>query len=788
MQKISKKHKLALMLLFGLLTLAAKSNTMYFQTIRGTIVDQDSKTPIVGANIIIMASDPIMGTSSDAEGNFRIEKVPVGRVNLQVSCLGFENKYIPNLVVGSGKEVIIQVEMTELVVKLGDINVVATKNKEESLNEMATVSAKVFTVEETKRYAGTFNDPARMVSSFAGVTNNAEGNNDIVVRGNSPKGILWRLEGIEIPNPNHFAGEGSSGGPINALNSAMLSNSDFFSGAFAPEYGNAYSGVFDMQLRTGNNEKREYTFSAGALGIDFTLEGPFKRGKTGSYLINYRYSSLGILDDLGLVDFYGVPKYQDVSFHVVLPTRNLGSFSVFGLGGKSGILQKDYSDDSESYVTRQGDFQTGLGVVGVNHTYLLTDHAFIKNTLAIAGTQSKGIYQMRDSLGNFFDANIDDFVNTSVKIAVTYSNKINAQHRIKAGLIYTDLGYDIFSKYDVIGNGNYTQSQDSRGRAGLVQGFVNWKYRLYQDLTFVSGIHYLNFLKNQSQSVEPRLGIDYQLGAGKVLSMGIGVHSKVEGISTYDAKVKHDDGTYSSPNKDLGLAKASHFVIGYKHQITEQMYLKAEAYYQYLYNVAVENSPASPYVLNNEQQGWSDRELINKGKGRNYGLELTVERFYYNNFYFLVTGSLFDSRFTAFDGVERNSAFNGKFASNFLIGKEFRIGDKSKNRTLGVNAKITYFGGNPYTPLDLQASLDENNGVYDMAQYLELQGDNVFKTDFSISYRRDREKSTHELKLDVQNVTNHQSKVYEYYDQGSHSIESGYQWSIFPNVIYTIQF
>ncbi|HBO75592.1 MAG TPA: hypothetical protein DD653_13055 [Marinilabiliales bacterium] len=193
-------------------------------------------------------------------------------------------------------------------------------------------------------------------------------------------------------------------------------------------------------------------------------------------------------------------------------------------------------------------------------------------------------------------------------------------------------------------------------------------------------------------------------------------------------------------------------------------------------------------MLNNEQQGWSDRELINKGKGRNYGLELTVERFYYNNFYFLVTGSLFDSRFTAFDGVERNSAFNGKFASNFLIGKEFRIGDKSKNRTLGVNAKITYFGGNPYTPLDLQASLDENNGVYDMAQYLELQGDNVFKTDFSISYRRDREKSTHELKLDVQNVTNHQSKVYEYYDQGSHSIESGYQWSIFPNVIYTIQF
>jgi len=788
MKSIFKLSISAFLLFFYFTVSSVNASSSYFQTVRGTIVDQDSKTPIIGANVVLVGSDPILGASTDYDGTFRLDKVPVGRVTLQVSYLGYEKKTIPNVVVGSGKEVVLTVELTELVVKLDDITITAQKRKGESLNEMATVSAKVFTVEETKRYAGTFNDPARMVASFAGVTGDAQGNNDIIVRGNSPKGILWRLEGVEIPNPNHFANEGSSGGPINALNSAMLSNSDFFSGAFAPEYGNAYSGVFDMKLRTGNNEKREYTFSAGALGIDFTLEGPFKKGYGGSYLVNYRYSSLGILDDLGLVNFYGVPKYQDISFHVVLPTDKIGSFSVFGLGGKSSIAQKAYSDDSETYLTRKSDWNASLGVVGINHTYSLNENTYLKTTIALSGTQNYGTYQIRDSLAQFYNADNEDFTNTSVKIATTYNQKINAQHRIKAGIIYSDLGYNFYSDYDLIGDGNYTINQDSRGRAGLLQAFFNWKYRMYDDLTLVSGVHYMQFLKNNSTSVEPRLGLEYQVAPGRALSLGFGIHSKVESISTYFAKVSNDNGGYTSPNTNLGLAKAMHFVLGYKHQLSQFMYLKSEAYYQKLFDVAVENDPTSPFVLNNLQSGWCNYALVNKGKGHNVGLEMTLERFYHNRFYFLLTGSLYDSKFTALDGIERNSAFNGKFASNFLVGKEFQIGDKSKNRTLGLNAKITWFGGNPYTPLDLQASIKDGNDVYDMTQYLKKKGDAVFKADVSLSYRRDRKKTTHEFKIDVQNVTNNQAKVNEYYNPDKKAIESSYQWTIFPNVIYTIQF
>ena len=271
--------------------------------------------------------------------------------------------------------------------ELDDVIVVAKQNKQDVLNDMALISARSFSVEETKRYAGAIDDPARMVSSFAGVNISAEGNNDIVVRGNSPKGVLWRLDGIGIPNPNHFANEGSTGGPINALNSAMLGNSDFFTGAFSPEYGNAMSGVFDMKLRNGNNEKREYSIMASVLGLDATIEGPFKKGYAGSYLANYRYSTLSLLDQAGIVDFGGVPKYQDASFKIVLPAGKKHIFSLFGLGGLSSISQEELDEENEERVLWKAEGKSNLGFVGLNHTYLINDKTYLKSFTSASMTK-----------------------------------------------------------------------------------------------------------------------------------------------------------------------------------------------------------------------------------------------------------------------------------------------------------------------------------------------------------------------------------------------------------------
>lgn len=788
---ISRKRTIAALLLMVVISISgfATDAIMQMQTIRGKVIDQDSKSPLIGANIIILNSDPVKGTSSNVDGYFRIDNVHVGRIDLKVTCMGYEDKVIPNILVGSGKEIVLEIELAESLIQLEDVVITANGHKSEPLNEMAMVSAKAFSVEETKRYAGSFNDPARMVSGYAGVTGDAMGNNDIVVRGNSPKGILWKLDGMDIPNPNHFSTEGTTGGPINALNSAMLNNSDFFSGAFAPEYGNAYSGVFDMKLRNGNNEQREYSASIGVIGIEATLEGPFSKNYKGSYLINYRYSSLDLLDQAGIVDYYGVPKYQDIAFKFHLPTEKAGTFQILGFGGLSSIFQEDFAEENEDSLTRKSDFDADVGFGAIKHIFPISVNTFITSYVSASGTSNANDYHKRLDNGNWYLAYNDKFVNTALRVSTNINTKINAQHRIKAGVTYSGLGYNMFADKDPHGSGTFITELNTNGRAGLLQAYANWKYRVTEDLTVVSGLHYMQFLLNNSNSIEPRLGLDWQFAPKQSFSFGFGLHSKVEGISTYFARVPDETtGEITTPNKDLGLSKSMHFVLGYNNRISKNVNLKTEIYYQHLYNLAVANEPDSKFALNNIYGGYVNRDLVNEGVGYNYGLELTLERFFADNYYFLITGSLYESKIKAMDGVYHNSKFNGNYATNILLGKEWKVGDISKNKTIGVNTMISYIGGHRYNPVDLEASIADGYTVYDETNYYENQADDIFMLNFSLTYRRNREKTTHELKLDFRNATNNQAFVMEYYDDFTREVERGYQLPIFPTVIYTIQF
>jgi len=703
--------------------------------------------------------------------------------------MGYEERFVPNLLVGSGKEIVLEIELKESLIKLEEAVITANAHKSEPLNEMAMVSAKAFSVEETKRYAGSFNDPARMVSGYAGVTGDAMGNNDIVVRGNSSKGILWKLDGMDIPNPNHFSNEGSTGGPINALNSAMLNNSDFFSGAFAPEYGNAYSGVFDMKLRNGNNEKREYSASLGFIGMEATIEGPFSKNYKGSYLINYRYSSLDLLDRAGIVDYYGVPKYQDLSFKFHLPTKKAGTFQILGFGGLSSIFQEDFAEENEDSLTRTSDFGADLGFAAVKHIYPINDNTFVTSFISASGTRNDNDYNKVDNTGDWYLAYYDEFLNTTLRASTNINSKINAHHRIKAGITYSDLGYNMFAKGDALNTGIITTDLDANGRAGLIQAYANWKYRITEELTLVSGLHYMHFLLNNSNSVEPRLGLDWNFTPKQSLSLGFGIHSKVESISTYFATVEDTTtGLFSTPNENLGLSKSMHYVLAYSNRISKNVNLKVELYYQHLYNLAVENDPNSMFALNNEVGGFINKDLVNEGTGYNYGLELTLERFFANNYYFLLTVSVYDSKIKTLDGELRNSRFNGNYAGNFLFGKEWKVGKESKNKTIGFNTKVSYIGGHRYSPIDLQASIDAGYGKVQDGEYFTKKADDIFILNLALTYRRNREKTTHELKLDFQNATNNQAFVMEYYDDMTQEIEYGYQLPIFPTIIYTIQF
>ena len=530
------------------------------QTLRGKLLDQDSQAPLIGATVRIIGSDPVKGSVSDLEGNFRIDAVPVGRVSLAITYVGYEEKVIPNLLVTAAKELVLDIPMRESLENLEAVVVTAQKDKSEVLNEMAIVSARSFSVEETQRYAGSFNDPARMVSSFAGVTGNAEGNNDIVVRGNSPKGILWRLEGIEIPNPNHFATDGATGGPINALNGSMLANSDFMSGAFAPEYGNALSGVFDMKYKKGNNEQREYSASASTLGIDFAAEGPFSKDYQGSYLVNYRYSSLQLLSDAGIIDFGGVPKYQDLAYNITVPLGKKHHLSMFGLGGLSSINIEETNDEEELRLT--GSSGARMGVTGLIHNYLITNNTFLKSSVSAAGREIYYKERQRDINNAFFDTWDHRVGEGTYRIATTLNHKINSQHKVEAGVIYSILSYNTYTK-----TWNHERSLeetplDEIGSTSTLQAFTTWKYRISDDITMTSGFHYLQFALNSSQSFEPRLGFRWELSDHNAFTLGAGIHSRLETVSTYLSRQQTDDGASISLNHNLTPTKSSSPGVG----------------------------------------------------------------------------------------------------------------------------------------------------------------------------------------------------------------------------------
>lgn len=805
---VSRKRKLTLMFNINITTTNSRRQVIIFlfvslltglfatqvraqektQTIRGTVIDKDGKYTLPGATVVVLNTDPLLGTTTDASGSFRLEKVPIGRRSIAVNFIGYEQAVVSNVLVSIGKELVLRIELQESITQLQQAEIVADPDKGESLNEMSLMSSRKFSVEETKRYAGSFDDPARMVSSFAGVNSDAQGDNDIVVRGNSPKGILWRLEGMEIPNPNHFAFEGGTGGPINALNSAMLANSDFMTGAFSAEYGNVLSGCFDMRLRAGNNEQQEYTATLSVLGTDLTAEGPIREGYAGSYLVNYRYSTLSILDELGVVDFGGVPTYQDASFKVVLPAGEKHVFSLFGLGGISGIDQEETSLDNEELILWKGTSGSDLGVVGLNHTYQISERLYMQNGLSISGTNQYDQYYSTDSTDVLFEEFNASFKKGQMQFKSTLNFKQDARNKFKAGIILSHQNFNMYSQQRDFSDEPLMPTLNQVGNTQLVQGFVNWKHRLSEDLTMVSGLHTMHFVLTGQTVVEPRWAMEWQQNEAQAWNLGFGLHSKTESISNYLAQSTDDNGVVSRPNKELGLSRALHSVAGFNRFITPNMVMKAEAYYQYLFDVPVHRDESSSYSLLNSTGWYTTQALENSGTGQNYGVELTLERFFSDGFYGMSTLSLYKSTYTGSDGIEHNSKFDGNYVFNVLGGKEMSVGSPEKNKTLFINTKLALIGGNRFTPLLLDESAEVGYSVRDSSRPFTEKGDDIFKLDFAIGMRWEKKRTSSELKLDVQNLTNNQAVVYEYYDGDTEQVEAAYQLGLIPVLSYRVHF
>ena len=764
------------------------------QTIKGTVVDNESKMPLFGANIILLGTDPVKGTISDATGMFRFQDVPVGRYDVRFSYVGYEDQILPNILVSSGKEVYLEVQLTGMVSDLKEVVFSGSRKKDKPLNTMALVSSRAFNVEETQRYAASFFDPARMAQSFAGVATADDENNEIVIRGNSALGLLWRLEGIEIPNPNHFSnGEGGSGGGICMISNAVLSNSDFLTGAFPAEYGNATSGVFDLKFRNGNYDKPEFSFQAGILGLQASAEGPLGKNNRASYLVNYRYSSLTILDKAG-IKFGGenalAPDFQDINFKINIPTSKYGTFSLFGIGGISKTGDNAIRDTSQwvywsDRLQERENHQTG--VAGLSHFLILHDaNTWIRNTLAVT-TEENGMNQdTLDFSVNFHDVNNETFINRALRYSGLVNHKFNNRNVLRGGVIFSRLYFD-FYKYGYIWDlGNFERSIDQSGSASVFQSYLQWQNKLTDKLTINAGLHFIDEFLNHSLSVEPRVSLGYRFNNRQSFSYGFGVHSKTLPPSINLAQRPLSSGGFEQPNRDLGPVKAIHNVLGYDRSLSDNLRLKAEAYYQYLYDVPV--AADSSYVSAiNENSGFTNEKFVNKGKGRNYGVELTLERFFDKNVYFLITSSLFHSEYLALDHIWRNTRFDGNYIFNVLGGKEFKTG-KNKDNIWSLNTRIIWRGGYRTIPIDLESSNQRGETVLITQEAFTNRAPDYFRIDLGTGFRKNKPKYSWSLNLDLQNLTNRLNLYQEYYNVADQRIERYTYSGLIPNLNYKVDF
>ena len=754
------------------------------QTFRGIVVDKQTQSPLPGA--VVVMTERGQETSADAEGKFQFIGLPIGRLRVKVLFTGYNEKSF-NIDLTSGKQLVLVVELEEVISEMNEVTVIAESDKTKTNNKTTTVSARQFSIEDAQRYAGSRNDPARMAANFAGVSGANDSRNDIIVRGNSPLGILWRLNGVDIPNPSHFGSLGSTGGPISILNSNTLDNSDFLSGAFPAEYGNATAGVFDLRMRPGNNEKYEFLGQVGFNGFEFGAEGPFSsKNKNASFLLNYRYSTLQVFRFLGINFGTGsaVPQYQDLTFHAVIPTKRFGKFQFFGIGGLSyvSLLQKDI-DKGENLYGYSGEdrwFTSDMGAVGMTHTYLINNSSYTK--LNVVTTYQSNEIRV-DKVDTFFNPDkVTPFYrnlssNRKIGMNLSYHKKFSAKNNINTGIFidsYNTLMNDSIDK----GAGFYTL-RDFKGSTQLFQYYFNWQHHFTNQLVLNSGLHAQFLLLNSSWTAEPRLGIRWNFRKNQSLSGGFGLHSQMQPLYLYFSTVRFQDGTLEKTNTKLDLTRSLQAVVSYDFNYAQNARVKVELYHQYIFNVPVKSNPGYFSALNLGADFNSPNvdSLVNDGLGKNYGLEFTLEKFFSKGYYYLFTASLFESKYFASDNKWRNTAFNGNYVVNALGGKEFRF--KGGKHVFAVDFKITTAGGKRYVPIDLQASVASGEEQYLAVKAFEPRFAPYFRVDLKPSYRWNLKKTTLEWNIDFQNITDHKNIFQQTFDINTSQIKTDYQLGLF---------
>ena len=754
------------------------------QTVRGQVCDVASGEPMIGVTITV-ENGTTMATVSDSDGNFEIKNVPVGRHSVRASYIGYEPVLLKEQLISAGKELVLNLRMRESISELGEVVIKPRVNKQQPLNEMAQVGARMFSVEEATRYAGGMADPARTASMFAGVATGGA-TNGISIHGNSPQMLQWRVEGVEVPNPNHFAEITEAGGGVfTSLNGTVLANSDFLTGAMPAEFGNALSGAFDMKMRVGNNTKFEHAVQVGTLGVDFASEGPLGKGSKASYLVNYRYSFLEIAKKLHAINMENETlDYQDLSFKINMPTTKAGTFALWFTGLIDNYENKvpDVSDwetlwDSNDSWSRQRNCATGL-----THTYRFKNGGSLHSSVAFTGAYRKLGINNYDELMNQTPGMDGRNSQWNVIISTQHQHKFSSRYTMQNGFEHQHLDFNTWLDWIHETGGPLYRVYESEGNTGLTRLYTNHKVALSSRLSAVAGVNVMWFNLNNQWLVEPRVSVQYKTSPSSTLSLAYAQNSRKESTDTYFVTMAN-----KNPNEDLGLTRSHHISASFAQRLGENAMLKIEPYWQWLFDVPVEKG--TTYSILNHRNFFQDRALTNEGVGRNYGIDLTLERYLKDGLYGMLTATLFKSEYRDAQGEWHHSRHDRGYITNILGGKEWMVG-KSRKNVFGLNGRLTLMGGDRYTPEgvtfeDIAMRADKSIPEVDgLDPYSEQKGMNIGYA-FSVKYTINKKHTSHHFILEYLQMKTFQGQTF---DLRTHENVDKFTSLTFPNIAYRVEF
>lgn len=846
--------------LLTLLLLAVCSGTLA-QTLRGRITDAATGEELIGATVRIVENK--VGTTTDMDGCYAFEHLATGRYTVEVSYVGYQPAVKKEVLVSGKKEVIVDMGMEAQASSLSEFVVSPRISKEATINTQAVVGGHMLSVEEASRYAGAFEDPARLVTAFSGVASSVT-DNGISIHGSAPNAMTWHLEGIEIQSPNHFADAYGSGVSIvSALNSKVLSNSDFFVGGLTSEYTNSLGGVMDMRMRVGNNQKHEHSVQLGTMGAEVFSEGPLSKNHKASYILNYRYALTSIARQTGLLKLDGDQyDFHDFNLKINMPTRKAGTFSVWalGMGDRTWCDWQSSTTNEVHYFTdlQNLEVKQKMLLAGLSHRKSIGKSVYLNSTVAYSASWNNvherygysinadgevlpGGYNKDDVLagtvipdfhlwtphydytqqGGYLNEDNEYGRLRQMKQQLVLNSQLKKTSRVgvtQLGVNYTHHFFDVNLRGSW-GQSVYTKMDPDAGslykakdNTGLVSAYLSQSFLLSPFFTLNAGVTGQLFTLNGKGSIEPRAGLQWRPNKRNTFGLGYSLQSKMESIDTYF----YQEGG-KNVNKDLGLGKSHHLIASYTYRINDNMALKAETFLQHLYHLACADWKADGYdpddvefyaynptffPSTNYDSYYVAQRLCNEGKGRIYGLDLSLEQYMVHGFYWSVNGSVYKSELKAQGTDWFDSHFNRSYTAKAIMGKEWFMG-KSKRNVLNVSAKYSIQGGKRYTPAH-EAHIQQlaYEGIPEAAHdygTVNLGGMSFEKTntqrhspqhivDFSLNLRLNRTHVSHVIACDILNLLNVEDPMYEMYNFHTGRADHYRAMIAFPNIYYRVEF